>query len=176
MHSRNLLFVFIIFLLIINPSFAQTISPQKDTASKPVPKDVCDCLKPAIDAIQKAYTSLEEDEWPAAIKTSKDTIDIVSNLAKVCKCPEITSYQKVSEAFSKYAEGGNHLDGVDEPNCPYALKLYSAAAALLKEAIPNITNVQVKENAENTNDYVTEELEFVKNECNSVGESKQNKK
>ncbi len=129
--------------------------------------DECPCLKPAIEAVQKAYSSLEEDEWPGAIKICKDTIELIKILSKTCKCPEVASYQKITEAFLKYAEGGNHLDGADEPNCPFALKLYTDAIAFLKESTPKITNQEVKTNATNIQEYAEEELQFVKDECQS---------
>jgi len=125
----------------------------------------CACLKPGVDSIQKAYASLEEDEWPNAIKTCKDTIDAIKILSKTCKCPEVAVYQKVAEAYLKYAEGGNHLDGADEPNCTYALKLYDEAISSLKGALPKITNAQVKENANSIWEYAVEEQQFVQDEC-----------
>lgn len=127
--------------------------------------DVCPCLKPGIDLIQKVYNSLEEDEWKDAENAAKNAQTFIKNLATTCKCPEVTSYQKIAEAYLKYAQGGNHLDGADQPNCPFALKLYSDAISNLKEAIPNITNAEVKTSATNIQDYADEELQFVKDEC-----------
>ncbi len=140
----------------VTPAQAQPQAPQAEE---------CPCLKPAIDVVQKAYSALEEDEWPDAIKVSKDAITTIKTLAKTCKCPEVAAYQQVTESFLKYAEGGNHLDGADEPNCPFALKLYIDAIASLKDAIPKIINTDVKSNATNIKEYAEEELQFVKDEC-----------
>ncbi len=133
-------------------------------AQKPA-SDQCICAKPAADALNKAYTALEEDEWTSAETTTKNAITSIKSLSQTCKCPELVNYQKVAEAYLKYAQGGNHLDGADQPNCPFALKLYSDALSLFKEAIPGISNVEVKTNASNIQDYADEELQFVKDEC-----------
>ena len=148
-----------------------------DTPKEPAPKEqvaevkdgLCGCLKGAIEAIQKSYISLEEDEWQAAIKTTKDTINTINTLSKTCACPETVAYQKVAEAYLKYAEGGNHLDGAEEPNCPFATKLYSDAIVLLDAYIPKISNAVIKENAEDIRGYVKEEKEFVDEECSGAG-------
>ncbi len=170
---KSILIVLIIFLVSsINYSSAQT-APAAMTdmaapaaASPPSAKSgVCDCLKGSIEAIQKAYVSLEEDEWPTAIKTTKDAIAVINTVSKNCTCPETLAYQKLAEAYLKYAEGGNHLDGAEEPDCPYATKLYSDAITLLETFIPKITNPSVKENAEDIKGYVKEEKEFVDEEC-----------
>ena len=178
---KNALIVLVIFLVssINNYSSAQTapaaMTPQAvpagtdkkpEATSQPVPKSgICDCLKGAIDAIQKSYVSLEEDEWPSAIKVTKDVINTINTLSKTCACPEIIAYQKIADAYLKYAEGGNHLDGAGEPNCPYATKLYSDAIALLENYIPKISNATIKGNAEDVKEYVKEEKEFVDEEC-----------
>lgn len=178
---KNALIVLVIFLVssINNYSSAQTapvaMTPQAvpagtnkkpEAASQPALKSgICDCLKGAIDAIQKSYVSLEEDEWPGAIKVTKDAINTINALSKTCVCPEIIAYQKIADAYLKYAEGGNHLDGAGEPNCPYATKLYSDAIALLENYISKISNATVKENAEDVKEYVKEEKEFVDEEC-----------
>lgn len=125
----------------------------------------CNCLQPASDAVQKAYVSIEEDEWVKAIKTCKDSISAIKTLSKTCKCPEVAEYQKIVEAFSKYAEGGNHLDGAEKPNCPYALKLYDDATAILKDSIEKVSEEKVKTNAKNILEYAKEEQQFVKDEC-----------
>jgi len=127
--------------------------------------DVCVCAKPAIDALNKAYTALEEDEWTNAETTTKNAIASIKSISQSCKCPELVNYQKIADAYLKYAQGGNHLDGADQPNCPYALKLYADAIALLKEAMPGITNTEVKANATNIQDYAYEEFQFVEDEC-----------
>ncbi|OGI20454.1 MAG: hypothetical protein A3B68_02930 [Candidatus Melainabacteria bacterium RIFCSPHIGHO2_02_FULL_34_12] len=125
----------------------------------------CACLEPGNKAILKAYGSLEEDEWPKAIVESKNAIETINNLAKTCKCPEVDTYKKVADSFLKYAQGGNHLDGADEPNCPFALKVYGEAISGLTEAIPKITNKDVKDNVKNILEYAQEEQQFVKDEC-----------
>jgi len=202
-----ILLVLLISFSVKNFSFAETAPVKKNVPSQPAPsptikkqviqsdkpkeqtaevKDgLCDCLKGAIDAIHKAYASLEEDEWPTAIKTTKDSITTINTLSKTCICPETIAYQKIAEAYLKYAEGGNHLDGAEEPNCLYATKLYSDAIILLEAYIPKVTNTAVKENARDVQGYVKEEKEFVDEECNGTqsqekskgaGESKEKKK
>ncbi len=180
---KNALIVLIIFLvsstnnyssaqtapaaMIPKPKAVQAGADKKpETDPQPAQKSgICDCLKGAIDAIQKSYVSLEEDEWPSAIKATKDAINTINALSKTCTCPETIAYQKIADAYLKYAEGGNHLDGAEEPNCPYATKLYSDATDLLESYIPKISNATVKENAEDVKEYVKEEKEFVDEEC-----------
>ena len=163
----------------VKKQVTQTETPKEQVAA--VKSGLCDCLKSAIDSIQKAYVSIEEDEWPTAIKTTKDAISTINTLSKTCACPETVAYEKIAEAYLKYAEGGNHLDGAEEPNCPYATKLYSDAIILLETYIPKITNPAVKENSEDVKGYVKEEKEFVDEECggaqpqeksNGAGETK----
>lgn len=125
----------------------------------------CQCIKPAVEALERAYNSVEEDEWAKAIKTCKDSITAINTLAKTCKCPEVAQYQKVAEAFMKYAEGGNHLDGAEEPNCPYATKLYADTVGILKDTTDKIPNEKVKEYARSIKEYALEEQEFVNDEC-----------
>ena len=208
--SKNLLIILLALLIsfsVKNISFAGTIPAKKPVAPKPTPAAVvkkqvtqtetskeqtaevkkgglCDCIKSAVDSIQKAYVSIEEVEWPTAIKTTKDAISAINTLSKTCACPETVAYGKIAEAYLKYAEGGNHLDGAEEPNCPYATKLYSDAIILLETYIPKITNPAVKENSEDVKGYVKEEKEFVDEECGGaqpqekskgVGESKEKK-
>lgn len=180
MYFRTLILSLIVILTLFifsnNSSFAQTQKPEQPPSQAAPQADLqargagqktteCICLKPAVDAIQKAYTSLEEDEWPGAIKICKDTIEAIKTLSKTCKCPDVAVYQKTAEAFLKYAEGGNHLDGADEPDCAYALKLYDEAINSLKDSLPKITNAQVKENAKSIWEYAQEEQQFVKDEC-----------
>lgn len=142
------------------------VEPKAEVKAKT--EDACPCLKPGIDLIQKAYNSLEEDEWKDAENASKNAQTFIMTLAATCKCPEVASYQKIADAYLKYAQGGNHLDGADQPDCPYALKLYTDAISNLKDAIPNITNSEVKTSATNIQDYADEELQFVKDECEDV--------
>lgn len=177
-----------IFTNIISTSIAQTqaptqVIPSPQLAASPLPpaekaKDVepikaktaqkepvCNCIEPAVIAIQKAYTSLEEDEWPSAIKISTDALNSVSNLSKTCKCPEVSVYQNVAKAYLNYAKAGNLLDGQDEPDCVVAKKLYDDAILWLGTSIPQIPNTEVSANAKNIQDYAKEELQFVKEEC-----------
>ncbi|GEM_PF-7118037 len=133
--------------------------------AQPVEGGACACLKPAIDAIQKAYSSLEEDEWPKAIGECKNTIATINNLAQSCTCEEINAYKSTADAFLKYAEGGNHLDGADEPDCPYALKTYSASISGLQGAKDKILDKNVKTSVKNILEYAQEEELFVKDEC-----------
>ena len=187
---KNLLVILLallISLLVSKFSFAETAPPAKDTTVKKQVIDpskeqaveakggICDCLKGAVDSIQKAYVSLEEDEWPAAIKTTKDAISTINTVAKTCACPETMAYQKIAEAYLKYAEGGNHLDGADEPDCPYATKLYSDAIILLDAYISQITNPAVQENAKDVEGYVKEEKEFVDEECGGAKSQEKSK-
>lgn len=125
----------------------------------------CACAKPAKDALEKAYGSIEEDEWVKAIKACKDAGVTIKGIGKTCNCPEVTVYQKVVEAFQKYAEGGNHLDGAESPNCPYALKLYSDAIDILTTSLDQIPDDKIKEKVKNVKEYASEEQQFVKDEC-----------
>lgn len=141
---------------------AASPSPQPTTQGKVT---ICPCLQPAIDAIQKAYASLEEDEWKAAIKTATDAQTAIANLGMTCMCPDVAVYQNVASGFLNYAKGGNILDGEDEPNCMAALKLYEDAIKLLNDSISKIAEQDVKSNVGNIRDYCKEELDFVKDEC-----------
>ena len=188
---KKLLIAFFIFSVIAsNNSFAQ--EPQKSApptktvetpkaAEKPLEqavekdsnlqarkaqtKPACVCLQPAADLLNKAYGSIEEDEWTKAIKICKDSIVTIKNLEKTCKCSEISDYKKIIEAFLKYAEGGNHLDGAEDPNCPLALKLYADAIKMLDESIQKVSDEKIKSNAKNIKEYAVEEEQFVKDEC-----------
>ena len=125
----------------------------------------CNCSGPAVDAIQKAYVSLEEDEWPAAIKSCTNALAVVANLQKTCKCPEINDYKNITQGFLNYAKGGNFLDGQEDPNCDAVTKLYLEGIKLLDDTLPKIRDQKLKENVQNIRDYSKEELEFVKDEC-----------
>lgn len=183
---RNLLFIFIVSVLLFTankltlaqepakpeamteaaPAAMTEVAPVEAMAEPEKKADpACACLKPAIDAVEKAYGSVEEDEWEKAIKTCKDSVTSIKTLSKTCKCPELPEYQKTAEAFQKYAEGGSHLDGAEEPNCPFALKLYSETIKSLGESASKISDAKVKEYAGNVKDYAEEEEEFVKSEC-----------
>ena len=155
-------------ILTQNSVYAQKESKlmdKKNQKKQAVESGACTCLQPAIDAIQKAYSSLEEDEWPKAIGECKNTIATINNLSKSCTCEEVNAYKTAADAFLKYAEGGNHLDGADEPDCPYALKTYSASIAGLQSAQDKITDKGVKTSVKNILEYAQEEELFVKDEC-----------
>lgn len=174
---RKVLSVFLSFMLAASVgyiSYAQEAAPPQDVQAEPakqaepVKKEAaagCVCLEPATSAINKAYASVEEDEWTIAIKTCKDSITAIKELTKTCKCPEVAVYQSIAEAFLKYSEGGNHLDTVDEPDCPFALKLYSEAIKILSDALPKIKDEQIGAKAKDIKEYAEEEQEFVKDEC-----------
>lgn len=141
---------------------AKDVEPKAKTAQK---ETVCNCIEPAVTAIQKAYTSLEEDEWPSAIKISTDALNLVSSLSKTCMCPEVNIYQNVAKAYLNYAKAGNLLDGQDEPDCVVAKKLYEDVISWLGNSIPQILNTEISANAKNIQEYAKEELQFVKEEC-----------
>ena len=176
---RNLLFVLIVSALFFTTNTNNLVlaeeqakpaevKPTAEAKSAPAEKKVeptCPCLKPATDAVEASYSSVEEDEWEKIIKTCKDSVTAIKTLSKTCKCPEVAEYQKIVEAFQKYAEGGSHLDGTEEPDCPFALKLYADTIKSLNESIPKISDEKVKEYATNVKDYAQEEEEFVKSEC-----------
>lgn len=184
-NMKNLFFIFIVSVLLFTANkltlAQEPAKPEAMTEAAPVAMTeavpeamaepekkvdpACACLKPAADAVEKAYSSVEEDEWEKAIKACKDSVTAIKNLAKTCKCPELPEYQKTAEAFQKYAEGGSHLDGAEEPNCPFALKLYSETIKSLGEATTKISDEKVKEYVSNVKDYAEEEEEFVKSEC-----------
>lgn len=170
------------FSLSHSPSKAQTQNPPqkveqkqakpeatnvqiKTVTSKEITK--CACHMPAVEAIQKSYVSLEEDEWPAAIKSCTNALTAITTLQKTCKCPEVNDYKNVAQAFLNYAKGGNHLDGEEDPNCELVTKLYTESIKLLEETLPKLKDEKLKENVQNIRDYSKEELEFVKDECSS---------
>lgn len=161
-----------VFLMALNPCFAQekkstsgVQQAQKPQADLKTKTSECTCHKPGVDALQKAYASLEEDEWPSAIKACREAIAALATLSKTCKCPDVTVFQKIADAYLKYAEGGNHLDGVEDPNCPYALKLYDEVLSLLNDSIPKVISIDVKTSAKNIQEYAEEERQFVREEC-----------
>lgn len=179
----RLLISILISFLAYNVSFAQTqntgIMPATETVkpvqevkkqeSQPPPpvKDTsaCNCQKPVLDIIDKAYLSLEEDEWSNAIKVCTDAVNTVKNLAVTCTCLDVPLYKGIAQAFLNYAKGGDILDGEKEPDCTLANKLYTDAIKSLEESIPKIKDVKLKTNVESIRDYCKEELEFVKDEC-----------
>lgn len=140
-------------------STPQTQVQGKDTAV------VCNCQKPVLDIIDKAYVSLEEDEWPAAIKVCTDALTTVKNLSNTCTCLDTPLYKSIAQGFLNYARGGDILDGEKDPDCKAADKLYTDAIKLLEDAMPKIKDAKLKTNVESIRDYCKEELEFVKDEC-----------
>src|SRR3989338_3564856 len=112
----------------------QEVKPEAMTDAMAEAKKLpeCPCLKPATEALGKAYISIEEDEWPKAIKTCKDSIQAIKNLGTTCKCPEVAEYQKIVEAFLGYAQGGDYLDGTEKPDCEKARKMYGDTISALE--------------------------------------------
>ena len=135
----------------------------KTTKEKEV--ETCNCQKIVIDALNKAYVALEEDEWAAAIKACTNAVTSVKNLSKTCLCLDKVLYGNIASAFLDYAKGGNILDGEKEPNCPLVKQAYTEAIKYLDESAPKIKDEKLKANAESIRDYCKEELEFVKDEC-----------
>ena len=154
------------------PKQAQTKTPEatpkqeiklQEVTTKESP--ACNCEKLVLDAINKAYVAIEEDEWAAAIKVCTDALNTVKNLSNTCKCLDTATFKNIAQAFLDYAKGGDILDGEKEPDCEAANKLYTETIKLLGEALPKIKDAKLKENAGNITDYSKEELEFVKDEC-----------
>ena len=145
------------------PAEIQTIT--KTQVDKP--QEVCICQKPVISALEKSYASLEEDEWPAAIKVCTDAQNTIKNLSKTCICLDKVLYGNIAQAFLNYAKGGDILDGEKEPDCVLVTKLYTEAIKLLTESAPKLKDEKFKSNIENIRDYSKEELEFIKDECSS---------
>lgn len=125
----------------------------------------CTCVEPIEKALSKAYISLEEDEWPKAIKVCTDAVNKVKELEKTCKCPVIPVYKDVANAYLSYAKGGEILDGEEEIDCIKAVKLYDDAIKLFEKSVPMILNEKLKQEASLIADYCSEEKEFVEDEC-----------
>lgn len=140
-------------------------TPQAQVQEQGKNTAVCNCQKPVSDIIDKSYVSLEEDEWPAAIKICTDALITVKNLSNTCTCLDAPLYKSIAQAFLNYAKGGDILDGEKDPNCQAANKLYTDAIKLLDEALPKIKDTKLKSNVESIRDYCKEELDFVKDEC-----------
>lgn len=152
-------------------SFAQESSgspmppAEKATEAPKLPEGKCACAEPAVEALGKAYISLEEDEWPDAIKVCSDALNKVKELEKGCACPELPAYKDVATAYISYAQGGNILDGEEDIDCAKATKLYEGAISLLKTVTPKIQNEKIKREVNSVQEYCEEENEFVKDEC-----------
>lgn len=142
----------------------------KDAKEAVKPSGPCDCAKPGIEAVQKSYDSLEEDDWTNAIKVCKDAQKNVEGLKKTCKCPELDSYGKVAVAYENYATATNELDNSEKIDCPKVIKLYEGAIKLLDEAVSKISDDTVKEQIGDIKEYSEEELEYAKDECSSDSE------
>ena len=139
----------------------------------------CTCDTPAVQALSKAYNSLEEDEWIDAIKICKETINAIGKLAETCKCTSgmkaegtppkertlVEVYSDIASAYLKYAQGGQILDGEDDIDCPKAKSLYDDAMKTLKVSIDGVQNEELKLEVENIKDYCEEEKAFVDDEC-----------
>lgn len=165
--------VFILFISIsfysINMSLAQeangNAASEKTVEAPKISEGKCACAESAVEALGKAYISLEEDEWPDAIKVCTDALTKVKELEKSCQCPELPAYKDIATAYISYAQGGNILDGENDIDCAKATKLYNDAISLLAAAIPKVQNEKVKHEATSINEYCEEENEFVKDEC-----------
>ena len=184
MNKRLILIASLVFFISMNLfSFAQEQATEKSTEAPPVKlpeqkivqpaelkakpqakETACACLEAGIALVQKAYISLEEDEWPVAIKNSSDALDSINKLSKTCKCPELPIYQNIAKAYLNYAKAGNLLDGEEEPNCKVAKKLYQDSINWLEKSITKVAT-EVSSNAKSIKDYATEELQFVIDEC-----------
>ena len=143
---------------------AEAMAEAKPEAQAPK-APACPCLKPASDAVSKAYSSIEEDEWPKAIKTCKDSIEAIKNLGTTCKCPEVAGYQKIVEAFLGYAQGGDYLDGTEKPDCEKARKMYADTISALEASSAKISDEEIKKKAKAVQEYAKEEETFAKEEC-----------
>ena len=157
----------------VNPSFAQegaqetSKSPTSEKAAEmpKLPEGKCACAESTVEALGKAYISLEEDEWPDAIKVCTDALNKAKELEKSCTCPELPAYIDLATAYISYSQGGNILDGEEDIDCAKATKLYDGAIKLLTVAIPKVLNEKVKREATSVKEYCEEENEFVKDEC-----------
>lgn len=132
----------------------------------------CDCLDTkdfsVTKTVSKAYKSVEEDEWKKAIQSCKDAVASIKEHEKKCKCDEVIEYRKIVEGFQKYAEGGEHLDSAEEPDCPFALKVYDEAIKKLDDSISKVSDEKTKKDATNVKEYALEERQFVQDECSST--------
>lgn len=169
MFCRIALIVTIVFFASFISTLAQEKKeevPQVDLKAKAqVKPTACACLEPGITLVQKAYTSLEEDEWPVAIKSSSDALNEINKISKTCKCPEVAIYQNIAKAYLNYAKAGDLLDGDDEPDCKIAKKLYQDAINWLDASITKVSSTDVSSNAKSIKEYANEELQFVMDEC-----------
>lgn len=151
---------------------AKQAAPTKEATLKEKKASPCNCLDTkdfsVTNTVAKAYRSVEEDEWKKAIQACKDAVTSIKEHEKKCKCDEVPEYRKIVEAFQKYAEGGEHLDSAEEPDCPFALKVYDEAIKKLGESIPKIFDEKTRKDATNIKEYAQEERQFVQDECSST--------
>lgn len=138
---------------------AMTVVPE------PAKEEACACDKPVIEALTKAYNSLEEDEWTDAIKICNESIKTIETLSGTCKCPVIETYKGVVKAYLNYAQGGQILDGEEDIDCPKAKSLYDEAIKSLIAAQTTVKNEAIKSQVENIKEYCEEEKAFVQDEC-----------
>ena len=134
----------------------------------------CKCLETkdfsASGLLEKAYNSVQENEWDKAIDDCKKVAADLKNQEKKCLCGghQLTQYQKIVKSFQQYAEGGKDLDDSDKPNCEKVLKLYNDAISTIKDTIPQIGNLKVRKLAEEIQNYASEEKEFAEDECKGL--------
>ena len=132
----------------------------------------CKCLETkdfsATGLLEKAYNSVQEDEWDKAIDVCKKVAGDLKDHEKKCKCQQLTDYQQIIQAFQKYAEGGRDLDNSDKPNCEKVLRLYNEAISTLKEAGGHLGIGKARKLAEEIQNYASEEKEFAEDECKGI--------
>jgi len=89
----------------------------------------CGCLETkgfsASGLLEKAYNSVQEDEWDKAIDVCKKVQADLKEHEKKCKCQQLIDFQRIVKSFGDYAEAGRDLDNSDKPNCDKVLKLYT---------------------------------------------------
>ncbi len=162
----------IVVLLLVNLQVANAQTEEKkEVVPTPAPTaaakkpDQCECETPAITSLSKTAASLNEDDWNESINICMTTIIEIEKLKTTCKCPIIDSYKKIADAYLKYAQGGQILDGEADIDCIKAKKLYDDAIKALNELLPVIQNEKLKEEVSEIKDYCIEEKSFVEDEC-----------
>lgn len=141
--------------------------PKVEAKARVVPSG-CSCEEEITKILDKSYTSLEEDDWPDAIKVCTDTLSKIKELENTCKCEVLAVYKDVAQGYLNYGKGGEKLESdvdLQGKECDDATKLYADAIALFEKSIPKITNEKIKKQVETIKQFSTEENEFVKEEC-----------
>ena len=124
------------------------------------------CLGLGDQILLDTYLAVEEEDWNSGIKTCEEGINAINDLSQRCgACPEPQEYIKVIGAFRKYAEGGIHLDGAEEPKCSFAIQLFTDTINDLESSLQTISSQQAKFKIKNIRDYAKEEKQFVSDEC-----------